>query len=84
MTTTIRALVTKASFGNYDRTAWFSPQEVAELPLVDGDLAIRGARLDQASPDDFSLARSIAKERHRAANWLCEGPEKYSVTDVST
>jgi hypothetical protein len=75
---------TEASFGNYDRTAWFSPQEVAELPLVEGDLAIRRGRLDQASPGEFSVARSIAQERHLAANWLCDGPEKYSATDVST
>jgi hypothetical protein len=76
--------VTEASFGNYDRTAWFSSQEVAQLPLVEGDLAIRGARLDRISPDEFSIARSIAHERHRAANWLCEGPDEYSATDVST
>jgi hypothetical protein len=76
--------VTEESFGNYDRTAWFSPQEVAELPLVEGDLAIRGVRLDRTSPGEFSIARSIAYERHLAGNWLCEGPEKYSATDVST
>jgi hypothetical protein len=75
---------TEASFGNYDRTAWFSSQEVAQLPLVEGDLAIRGARLDRVSPDKFSFARSIAQERHQAANWLCNGPEEYSATDVST
>ena len=75
---------TEESFGNFDRTAWFSAAEVADLPLVEGDLAIRGERLDQASPEDFSVTRSIAHERHLAANWLCEGPEKYSATDVST
>jgi Domain of unknown function (DUF4272) len=76
--------VTETSFGNYDRTAWFSSQEVAQLPLVEGDLAIRGARLDRVSPDELSLARSIGHERHQAANWLCNGPEEYSATDVST
>jgi hypothetical protein len=76
--------VTETSFGDYDRTAWFSPQEVAELPLIEGDLAIRSARLDKASPDKLSDVRSIAHERHLAANWLCDGPEKYSATDVST
>ena len=76
--------VTETSFGDYDQTAWFSAEEVAKLPLVEGDLAIRGVRVDKASPDDFSIARSIAHERHLAANWLCEGPEKYSATDVST
>lgn len=75
---------TEASFAHFDRTAWFRPEEVAALPLVEDDLAIRGARLDRASTDDLSVARSIAIERHLAANWLCEGPEKYSATDVST
>ncbi len=76
--------VTQAAFSNYDRTAWFSPQEVANLPLAGGDLAIRGARLNQASAEEFSIARSIAHERHLAANWLCAGSERYSATDVST
>jgi hypothetical protein len=76
--------VTEASFGHFDRTAWFSPQEVAELPLVEGDLVIGGFRLDRVSADELSTARSIAHERYLAANWLCQGPEKYSATDVST
>src|SRR5262249_3000077 len=75
---------TEGAFGTYDRTAWFSHQEVANLPLGEADLATRATRLDQASADDFAVARSIAHERHLAANWLCEGPEKYSATDVST
>lgn len=75
---------TEESFGNYDRTAWFRSEEVAELPLVEGDLCIRGVRIDRASAEDFSLARSIAHERYLAANWLCEGPAMYSATDVST
>lgn len=75
---------TETSFAGFDPTAWFSPREVAELPLIGGDLAIGGFRLDRALSDQFSLARSIALERHLAANWLCEGPERYSATDVST
>jgi hypothetical protein len=76
--------VTETSFGDFDPTAWFSPQEVAELLLVEGDLAIGGYRLDRVPPDQFATTRSIAHERHLAANWLCQGPEKYSATDVST
>ena len=76
--------VTKTSFAGYDRTAWFSPEEVAYLPLVGGDLGIRGARLDRATPDVFSLARSIALERHTAANWLWQGPERYSSVSADT
>lgn len=76
--------VTETSFGGFDQSAWFSPRDVADLPLIDGDLSIQGLRLDRVSPDQFALARSIAHERHLAANWLCEGPEEYSATDVST
>jgi Domain of unknown function (DUF4272) len=76
--------VTETSFAGYDRTAWFSPQEVAELPLCDGDLAIHGARLDQAAPDAVAAARSAAHERHLAVNWLWEGPERYSEARTDT
>lgn len=76
--------ITGTSFANYDRTWWFSPQEVADLPLVDGDLAIRGKRLDKAAQEDVLIAGSIARERHQAANWLCQGPEIYSDADVNT
>lgn len=69
---------TEAAFASYDRTAWFSPEEVAALPRIDGDLAIQGVRLDQATPEDFSITRSAALERHQAVNWLLHGPEQYS------
>lgn len=35
-------------------------------------------------PDDNSSAHSAAQERHQAANWLREGPERYSEASVAT
>jgi hypothetical protein len=76
--------VTESSFAGYDRTAWFSPQEILGLPLVDGDLAIRGTRLDRATQEALSETRSIAHERYLAVNWLLEGPERYSEASSGT
>jgi hypothetical protein len=75
---------TETSFAGFDRTAWFSPQEILGLPLVDGDLAIQGTRLDRATQDTFHRTRSIAHERHVAVNWLLEGPERYSEASADT
>lgn len=66
------------------RMPWMSESAVRALPLVDGDLAIGGVRIDRASADAVDTASSIATERHLAINWLCDGPELYSETDGST
>jgi hypothetical protein len=75
---------TETSFAGFDRIAWFSPLEIAGLPLCDGDLAIQGARLDRATPEAIATARSAAHERHLAINWLLEGPERYSSASTDT
>ena len=66
------------------RVPWLNEAIVRELPLVDGDLAIRGQRIDRAPADLVDTASSIAAERHLAINWLCDGPELYSEADTST
>jgi hypothetical protein len=71
-------------FAEYARTCWFGPLDISGLPLVDGDLAIRGERIDRAPPDAFGSAHSTAQERHQAANWLWEGPQRYSEASVAT
>jgi hypothetical protein len=71
-------------FAEYARTCWFGPLDLTALPLVDGDLALRGERIDLAPPEVFSSAHSIAQERHQAVNWLWEGPERYSRASVAT
>jgi hypothetical protein len=71
-------------FVEYARTCWFGPLEVSGLPLVEGDLGLRGERIDRAAPDVFASAHSAAQERHQAANWLWEGPARYSEASVAT
>jgi len=43
---------------------------LADVPLVDGDLEIRGERIDRASEKTRHEMLSIAQERHQAFNWL--------------
>jgi hypothetical protein len=71
-------------FAEFARTCWFGPLDISDLPLIEGDLGLRGERLDRAAPDVFSCAHSAAQERHQAANWLWEGPERYSEASVAT
>jgi hypothetical protein len=71
-------------FAEFAKTCWFGPLDLAGLPLVDGDLAIRGERIDRADPDACGSAHSTAQERHQAANWLWEGPAEYSSASVAT
>jgi hypothetical protein len=71
-------------FAEFARTAWFGPLDITGLPLEGGDLAINGKRIDRASPDEFGMAHSAAVERHRAVNWLWNGPERFSEADDAT
>lgn len=71
-------------FAEFARTCWFGPLDLAGLPLVGGDLALQGQRIDRASADAFSTAHSAAQERHQAVNWLWEGPARYSEASVAT
>ncbi len=71
-------------FAEFARTCWFGPLDLTGLRLVNGDLALQGQRIDHAPQDVFSSAHSAAQERHQAANWLWEGPERYSQASVAT
>ncbi len=71
-------------FTEYAKTCWFGPLDISGFPLVGGDLALRGERIDKAPRDAFSTAQSAAQERHQAANWLVDGPERYSEASVAT
>jgi hypothetical protein len=71
-------------FADFARTCGFGPLDITGLPLVDGDLSLRGKRIDRALTEDFELASSIAQERHIAVNWLWEGPERYSEAHADT
>jgi hypothetical protein len=71
-------------FAEFAKTCWFGPLDITGLPLVDGDLALRGQRIDRADPEVLRSAHSTAQERHQAVNWLWEGPEVYSDASVAT
>lgn len=65
-------------FAEFARTCWFGPLDITGLPLVKGDLGLGRKRLDRAKSVALLKALSTAQERHHAANWLWEGPERYS------
>jgi hypothetical protein len=71
-------------FVKFARDCSFGPLDIAGVPLIDGDLAIAGKRIEQAVPNAFASAHSAAQERHQAANWLLRGPERYSEASVAT
>jgi hypothetical protein len=72
------------NFAEFARTCWFGPLDLSGLPFNDGDLALKGLRIDRASKDLFSTAHSAVSERHKAANWLREGPLRYSEASEAT
>ncbi len=71
-------------FEDFAKTCWFGPLDIDNLPLIDGDLSVQGSRLDRTLPDNLEKAHSIAMERHMAANWLWDGPARYSEASRDT
>lgn len=71
-------------FAEFARTCWFGPLDISGMPLMEGDLALQGQRLDRVPRDVLETVHSSAQERHQAANWLCEGPGPYSAASVAT
>jgi hypothetical protein len=65
------------------KNAWF-PLNLADVPLVDGDLALGETGIANAPEELFGLASSIAQERHQAINWLAGDCDVYSETDTPT
>jgi hypothetical protein len=63
---------------------WSGGWDLSNVPMVDDDLAIRGVRLDQAEASARSQAESIARERHRAINWVMGRDPVYSRTPVES
>jgi hypothetical protein len=74
----------RMDFAEFARTSWFGPLDITGVALAEGDLSVRGTPIDQADPAFLGALHSAAQERHVAANWLYEGPERYSETDAST
>jgi hypothetical protein len=63
--------------------AW-GPLTLSDVSLIDGDLAIRGERIDRIPEDWYHRALSIARERHKAFNWLLGFDPVYSWVEAPT
>ncbi|WP_395736659.1 DUF4272 domain-containing protein [Prosthecobacter sp.] len=74
----------RLDFAKFAETAWFGPLNIEGIALEDGDLAINGMAISKASAEQLASAMSIARERHRAFNWLLGHAEIYSDVDPST
>jgi hypothetical protein len=57
---------------------------LAEVELIDGDLAIGAERIDRAPDDSYRQAVSIVQERHQAFNWLLGLDPLYSEITTDT
>lgn len=57
------------------------PSRFEGVPLVDGDLSVRGLTISKADPEAIEVAVGITTERLCALNWLRRGG-LYSATDL--
>ncbi len=63
---------------------WFGGFDLQGVPLVSGDLAVRGKAVFEAGESELALVNSIARERHQAANWLIGVHPVYSRVGTPT
>jgi hypothetical protein len=71
-------------FADFVSRCTWGPLTVEDLELIEGDLAIRGERIDLASEDECRTALGIARERHQAFNWLLGDDPVYSRITTDT
>src|SRR5262249_2095548 len=71
-------------FKRYVSRATWGQLSLADVALVEGDLAIRGERIDRVPEDWRELMRSMARERHKAFNWLLGFAPTYSEVETTT
>jgi len=57
---------------------------LAEVDLIDGDLDVGGKRIDRIGEDLLHRTMSIARERHKAFNWLLGFEPVYSKVATHT
>jgi len=69
-------------FARFVATCRWAPLHTRGLALWDGDLLLRGRRLAKAG-DDYPECYSLARERHRALEWLL-GDNAVLWSDVTT
>jgi hypothetical protein len=71
-------------FRAFAERCWFGSFDLADVRLVDQDLAIGEVAISAASPAERARVSSIARERHQAINWLRGQHALYSEVDTST
>jgi hypothetical protein len=71
-------------FASYVSHCTWGPLTLSDISLIDGDLAIRGERIDRIPEDWYYQALSIARERHKAFNWLLGFDPVYSWVEAPT
>lgn len=57
---------------------------IDDVELIEGDLALRRTAVSKLPKREFDECRSIAMERHHAANWLIGTEEVYSQVTCDT
>ncbi len=62
----------------------WGPLTLEHIELAEGDLAVRGERIDRISEDHFHELLSIVRERHKALNWLLGRGSVYSRVGTPT
>lgn len=74
----------RMNFADFARTAWFGPLNIEGVPFASSDLSIGGVPISEADPSMWRLTLSIARERHRAFNWLLGYESEYSEVAANT
>jgi hypothetical protein len=75
-----RVTPTRLDFRAIASNNWVGGWDLTGVPMIDDELAIRGVRLDRADERARSQTESIARERHRAINWVMGQAPLYSET----
>jgi len=71
-------------FVDFAQKCQWADMPIADLPMIDRDLALRGKPISQASESLLSECTSIASERQQAANWLAGYEAQYSEVTCDT
>lgn len=71
-------------FVKFSKSAWFGAFSLEGVHLAGADVAFGEQPVTRVKKDEFSLVRSIAHERHLAANWLIGVHESYTRVNTPT
>ncbi len=65
-------------------TAWCGPMDLSLARLIDNDLEVNGARIDESPEPAWRIAAGIMQERRQAVEWLLGGDALYSLNLANT